>query len=243
MFYQKLAVYYDSIFPPEQNKTAFLHSEFAAVRASRILDLACGTGAYAVELSRLGYEAWGMDLEPALIEQAQKKAADAKAAARFIVGDMRAPAALGLLFDGLFCIGNSLAHLLEVSDLRIALAAMRRVLNSPGRAVIQIVNFDRILALGDTYLPLIEREGLSFTRIYRPRGEDRLLFDSVLEVTGRDKHLARFENSVTLRPIRRTELEGLLLEAGFTVVRVYGDYKYGGYYLADSQATITVAEC
>ncbi|MBT9168644.1 MAG: Glycine/sarcosine N-methyltransferase [Syntrophomonadaceae bacterium] len=155
MFYQTLAVYYDSIFPPERNKTAFLHREFAAVGASRVLDLACGTGAYAVELSRLGYEAWGMDLEPALIEQAQKKAADAKAAARFIVGDMREPSAPGQLFDGLFCIGNSLAHLLEASDLRKALAAMRRVLNSPGRDVFQIVNFDRILALGDTKLPLM----------------------------------------------------------------------------------------
>ncbi|MBT9168645.1 MAG: hypothetical protein DDT19_01993 [Syntrophomonadaceae bacterium] len=84
---------------------------------------------------------------------------------------------------------------------------------------------------------------MSFTRTYRPRGEECLLFDSVLEVTGRDKYLARFENRVTLRPIRRAELEALLLEAGFTFVRVYGVYKYGKYYAADSQATIAVAEC
>lgn len=243
MFYRRLADYYDLIFPLEQNKTAFLQREFTAVGACRVLDLACGTGTYALELARLGYEAWGMDLEPALVATAQKKAADAKVAARFAVGDMREPDALGLMFDGLFCIGNSLAHLLAKNDLEMALAGMRRVLHTPGRAVLQIVNFDRMLALGDTNLPLIEREGLRFTRTYRPRGEERLLFDSVLEVAGKEKGEERFENSCNLRPIRRADLETLLLEAGFSVVRVYGDYQYGEYQAADSQATIVVAEC
>jgi len=243
MFYRRLADFYDLIFPPEQTKTAFLHREFAAVGARRVIDLACGTGTYALELARLGYEAWGTDLEPALVERAQKKAVNAKGAARFTVGDMREPDTLGLVFDGLFCIGNSLAHLLELNDLKKALAAMRSVLKSPGRAVLQIVNFDSILAAGDTKLPLIEREGLLFTRTYRPLGGDLLLFDSVLEVTCKDKGVDRFENSVTLRPIRRADLAVLLLEAGFTVVRVYGDYKYGEYHTADSKATIAVAEC
>lgn len=242
MFYQMLADYYDLIFPREQSKTDFLHREFAAVGARRVLDLACGTGTYTIELARLGYEAWGTDLEPALIKRAQKKAADARVAAKFIAGDMREPDALGLLFDGLFCIGNSLAHLVEQNDLERALAAMRRVLRSPGRAVLQIVNFDRILALGDTELPLIERKGLRFTRKYMPQGEERLLFASVLEVTG-EESTDRFENSVTLRPIRRSALERMLFEAGFEIVRVYGDYKYGEYQAADSQATIAVAEC
>jgi len=243
MFYRSLAGYYDLIFPAEQNKTAFLHKEFTAAGARRVLDLACGTGTYALELARLGYEAWGTDLEPVLVNKAQKKAADTQLAARFAVGDMREPDALGLMFDGLFCIGNSLAHLLEKNDLMKALAAMRKVLHSPGRAVLQIVNFDRILAAGDTKLTLIEREGLRFTRTYRPWGEERLLFDSVLEVTGKDEGADRFENCVILRPIRRADLETLLLEAGFTVVRAYGDYNYGEYRAADSQATIAVAEC
>jgi SAM-dependent methyltransferase len=243
MFYHELAGYYDLIFPAEQSKTAFLHREFVSVGARRVLDLACGTGTYTLELARLGYEAWGTDLEPALIELAQKKAADAKVAAKFAVGDMREPDALGLVFDGLFCIGNSLAHLLEKNDLKMALAAMRRVLRSPGRAVVQIVNFDRILASGDTELPLIKREGLRFTRTYRPRGEERLLFDSVLEVTGKEGSADRFENGIALRPIRRTDLETMLLEAGFAAVRVFGDFKYGEYQAADSQATVAVAIC
>jgi SAM-dependent methyltransferase len=243
VFYQMLADYYDLIFPPEQSKTDFLHREFAAVGARRVLDLACGTGTYTIELARLGYEAWGTDLEPALLELAQSKAAHARVAATFAAGDMRQPEALGLMFDSLLCIGNSLPHLQEKNDLESALAAMRRVLRSPGRAVLQIVNFDRILALGDTELPLIERGGLRFTRTYRPRGEGRLLFDSVLEVAGKGEGAARFENRVILRPLRRADLERFLLAAGFAAVRVYGDFKYGEYRAADSQATVAVAEC
>jgi SAM-dependent methyltransferase len=243
MFYQMLADYYDLIFPREQSKTDFLHREFAAVGARRVLDLACGTGTYTIELARLGYEAWGTDLEPALLELAQCKASHARVAAAFAAGDMRQPEALGLMFDSLLCIGNSLPHLQEKNDLESALAAMRRVLRSPGRAVLQIVNFDRILALGDTELPLIERGGLRFTRTYRPQGEELLLFDSVLEVAGKGEGVARFENRVTLRPLRRAELETLLLAVGFAAVRLYGDFKYGEYRAADSQATVAVAEC
>jgi len=116
------------------------------------------------------------------------------------------------------------------------------VLSSPGTAVFQIVNFDRILSLGDTELPLIERENLRFTRIYRPRSEERLVFDSALEVTRDDGRRERFENSIELRPIRKADLEQWLFGAGFTSVRTYGDFRKGEYSLS-SQATVMVARC
>lgn len=240
MFYETLSAHYDQIFPPAAATLAFLDREFRAAGAVSILDLACGTGVYTLELARLGYDVTGTDLEPGMIEQAKEKALAAGLTASFAVGDMREPQALGLTFDGLFCIGNSLSHLLSENDLKKALASMRQVLRDQGTAVFQIVNYDRILAAGDTDLPLIERENIRFRRKYRPQSEERLIFDSLLDVKGPDGVTRQLQNSIELRPIRKARLEELLAEAGFTQIRAYGDFQ-GSEYSKDSQATIIVA--
>lgn len=241
MFYEILAKYYDEVFPLEKGKVSFLNHVFTEINAKKILDLACGTGTYTLELAKLGFEAWGTDLEPGMVQQAQQKAATLGLNAQFAVGDMREPGALGHTFDGLFCIGNSLAHLLEKRHLEQALLAMHHVVHTQGVAVFQIVNFDRILALGDTNLPLIENETLRFIRTYRPIREDQLVFDSVLELKTGDKGMTRFTNSVQLRPIRKANLEELLKEAGFSQIHTYGNFKQEPYSL-DSQATVVIAK-
>lgn len=240
MFYEVLAEYYDLIFPLEEAKVLFLDRAFRPTGAKKILDLACGTGAYTVALSKIGYVAWGSDLEPGMVALAREKALAAGARANFVVGDMREPEALGITFDGLFCIGNSLAHLTEEGDLARALRAMRGVLRKGGAAVFQIVNFDRILERGDTDLPLIERDTVRLIRKYCPRGEEKLVFDSRLEIRDDSGVTHRYENGIVLCPIRKAKLERLLARAGFTGINVYGDFKYGPW-SGESQALVAVA--
>ncbi len=242
MFYEQLAKYYDVVFPLDSVKVAFLDREFKTVSAVRILDLACGTGTYTLALAKLGYEAVGTDLEPQMVDLAKEKAASQGEAVHFAVGDMREPQTMGLSFDGLFCIGNSLAHLTQGDDLARALRAMKGVLRSGGAAVFQVVNFDRILARGDTDLPFIERQGVSFRRTYRPQNEEKLVFESVLEVAQPSGECACYKSSVGLKPIRKGELEELILAAGFSRIKVYGDFKCGEYGI-DSQAVVISAQC
>jgi SAM-dependent methyltransferase len=242
MFYEVLAKYYDLVFPVGEATVSFLDRELGSRGVKKVLDLACGTGGYTVALAGLGYEAWGTDLEHGMVELAKKRALATGAKAGFKVGDMRDPGVPGISFDGLFCIGNSLAHLTGEGDLAGALQAMRGVLPGGGAAVFQIVNFDRILERGDTDLPLIEREGVRFTRTYRPRCEERLVFDSILEIRDDTGRTERYENSITLRPIRKALLEELLLQAGFKLLQTYGDFAYSPW-SARSQAVVTVAEC
>lgn len=242
MFYEVLAPYYDDVFPLEQGKVSFMQQLFSKANARKILDLACGTGTYTLELAKLGFEAWGTDLEPQMIQQAREKAKLLAVDAHFAVGDMREPGALGQTFDGLFCIGNSLAHLLEQKDLEQALLAMRGVLHDQGVAVFQIVNFDRILVLGDTNLPLIENDTLRFIRTYRPKSDDHLTFDSILELKNKDGTSNTYTNSVQLKPIRKAHLEQLLVEAGFSQAQTYGNFKQEAH-SSDSQATVIIAKC
>ena len=64
-------------------------AELARHRApGRALDLGCGTGSNVIYLTRLGWEAIGVDFAPQAIEIARSRAAAAGASARFIVGDV-----------------------------------------------------------------------------------------------------------------------------------------------------------
>ncbi len=240
MFYETLARYYDRIFPLEATKVTFLAEEFGRVKAHSVLDVACGTGTYALALAEKGFAAWGTDLSPEMIRQAKQKAERQKLPVRFPVGDMREPGTLGIVFDGLFCIGNSLAHLLAEDELRHALAAMRETLRPGGAAVFQIVNFDRILDCGDTPLPVIERDKLRFVRIYKPVSAELLHFYSRLAVKTDDGAEEDYENTIALRPIRRKDLEQYLRAAGFDSLTSYGDFKRSPY-TYDAPAVIVSA--
>ena len=56
------------------------------VKPGRVLDLGCGTGKSAIWLAERGFDATGIDLSPAAIEQARRSARRRGIDARFVVG-------------------------------------------------------------------------------------------------------------------------------------------------------------
>ena len=55
----------------------FVERELEGDRSKRILDIACGTGRHAVELTKRGYQVTGFDLSEGQLRVAQEKAAEA----------------------------------------------------------------------------------------------------------------------------------------------------------------------
>ena len=51
----------------------FVERELAANRAKRILDIGCGTGRHAIELTKRGYRVTGFDLSEGQLHLAQKR--------------------------------------------------------------------------------------------------------------------------------------------------------------------------
>ncbi|WP_333620133.1 class I SAM-dependent methyltransferase [Dietzia sp.] len=105
-------------------------------RGSRILDAGCGTGRLAGYLARAGHEAWGVDLDPALVEVARADHPGAhfevqNLAELSIAGDGGEP----LEFDLIVSAGNVMAFLAG-SERAPALRGIARHLAPAGRAVI-----------------------------------------------------------------------------------------------------------
>jgi SAM-dependent methyltransferase len=221
-FYESISAWYDFIFPVEAQTVSYLAGR--ARPGSRVLDLACGTGGHALALAARGFQVTGVDLEAAMIREAERKAAGAL---ELRVMDMQEIGRrLEPGFSLIFCIGNSIVHLPGEHRIGRVLSAARRLLEPGGTLVVQIIHFDRILAEGLTTLPTLrdEARGLEFTRRYDCHAAGRVVqFRTVLSVREAGG-MRRIENSVPLRILRRRDLGRLARRAGFSRLSWFGGF-------------------
>lgn len=108
--------------------TAALMELCGAVRGLRVLDLACGQGRIARELTRRGASVVGIDIAAGLLDRALERERAAPLGIRYELADATAGDALaGERFDAVTC-NHGLA---DIDDLDGALATVERVL-APG---------------------------------------------------------------------------------------------------------------
>lgn len=104
--------------------------EYADVRAGeQVLDVACGTGVVAVTAALRGAQVKGLDLSPALLEDARRNAAVVEAGIEFTEGDVEALPYADASFD---VVLSQFGHMFAPRP-AVAVAEMLRVLKPGGR--------------------------------------------------------------------------------------------------------------
>lgn len=88
----------------------WIHHDLLAGEATRILDLACGSGLYTSRLARLGHTAHGIDFAPAAIAYAREQAASEGLACTYLQQDLR-EAALGANFGLVMMLSGQVERL------------------------------------------------------------------------------------------------------------------------------------
>lgn len=103
---------------------------------TRVLELGCGVGRWSRRLARAGARVTGIDLSPAMIAEATRRAMADGVGDRceFIEGDT-AELALGRRFDRIFCV-TVLQHIVDPERLHAALCRMRTHLAEDGRLIL-----------------------------------------------------------------------------------------------------------
>ena len=221
-FYKTIADYYDYIFPLKQPQLNFLNKLCSIYDIKTMLDIGCATGAMAAFMSDFIDEVSAFDLDESMINIAGKTHSGIKV--KYQVGDMLCLDDLyeDSFFDMITCFGNTLVHL-KPSDMQFLLHQIKKHLN--GIFVLQILNYDYIFNEKIRKLPVIDNDKITFKRYYDLKNPDKIGFKTILYIKQTDR---RIENTITLYPIRKKELDTMLKNAGFDKIIYYRNYNEEG---------------
>ena len=204
--YAPLAEHYEA-WAAEMTEDVPFYVELAREADGPVVELAVGTGRVAVPIAReTGRRVIGIDLEPAMLEQARANAADAGVDLDLRLGDMReleldAPAAL------VICPFRSLLHLPTWADRRRTFERVAASLLPGGRFAFNAFCFDFRIAAANEGRSDHERVPHS---IHHVPAESRI--DITLDSGG----------TISLWWATRNEWLGLIDVAGLEVEGLYG---------------------
>jgi hypothetical protein len=141
---------------------------------------------------------------------------------------------LALNSDIVCCFGNTLVHLNDLTQVESYIKAVYSILRINGTFTGQIVNYDRIIQNRAKGLPTIDNQFISFKRTYScSNGTD---YDEssdypheVLKINFETELLVKktgqvIQNSIPLLALKKSTLESILKNSGFTEIAFYGNY-------------------
>jgi SAM-dependent methyltransferase len=185
---------------------------------NRVLDLCCGIGRHSLELARRGFKVTGLDRTSAYLSTASKQVKKAGLDIEFVNEDMRhfiRPKA----FDAVICMFTSFGFFNDQADDRKVVLSMYQSLKKGGRFLIDVNGKERLAAIfrerdwhreGDAII-LEERKVRQYWSWMEAHWT--LIKDGKI-----------YENKLTHRIYSAAELKTLLLDCGFSEVKVYGDF-------------------
>ncbi|MDF2524777.1 MAG: methyltransferase type 11 [Clostridiales bacterium] len=230
-FYEQISKYYDYIFPTGEAQLKFI-KETVGEPGKKVLDVACGSGGYSLELAKAGFRMTASDLDDAMVSKARDKAHKAGLNINILQSDMQElEGKLKEKFDCIFCIGNSIVHLGSTGEIQKALSQMYNLLEDSGSLVLQIINYDRVIKFGINELPLLKDDsiGLEFIRKYEKDKETELInFNTILTINNSEDNV-KYENSIKLFPLMSSDLQRILQDAGFNQIQMFGDFNGSPY--------------
>jgi cyclopropane fatty-acyl-phospholipid synthase-like methyltransferase len=223
-FYKSIAEVYNKIFPLNPGQVNFTNRAFSQTGDLNLLDIGCGTGSLTLALSATFKKVVGIDLNEAMLEKARRMANE-KTNLEFILLDM-----LEIdrhfypqTFDGIVCYGNTLVHLSSLDQISFFFKKCQRLLTPGGKLLIQIINYDRILDKRINSLPTLENNDIQFIRdYYYNAGKHLIDFETILTIKDTNQVII---NRVPLFPVRKSEIETALLDAGFSKLNFFGNFK------------------
>lgn len=198
----------------------FFHRLLREHGVKTVLDIACGTGFHTADLAIEGFEVTGSDGAPTMITKARENAEWLGLnQVQFHVAEWTSlkPVFPDTKFDAIVCLGNAFTHLFDEGDRIKALAEIYDLLNDGGVAVIDHRNYDRLLDKGYSSKHQYYYTG-NAVEVYPDELTEEKLKMRYQYQDGSFYHL-------TMCPIRQDYVSGLLRNAGFRDVSVYGDFQ------------------
>jgi SAM-dependent methyltransferase len=180
----------------------------------KLLDLACGSGRHALELTRRGYTVTGVDTDVRALATARATAAREGLAAHFLELDIRNIDVLGGTYDGIILFWQSFGFF--VGEVQVALVKqLERLLTPRGRVILDLFNRLHFMAG-----PVGAVEGFGSVHPYDPEPYATML-PAVSDLPLRDDVRHNFTDPTLKTP---GEVGGILANYGFVPVAACSEY-------------------
>ncbi len=182
-------------------------------KSSTLLDLACGKGRHALQLSELGYTVKGIDLSENSIKEAKKKATKNLS---FEVGDMRCAIAQNH-FDGVLNLFTSFGYFNSMTENIKVLHCIEEMLKPNGIFVIDFMNSSKVF---ENIIPFekITKENIDF-EILKKLENKQIIKTIQFEEKGK---VLKFEEKV--QALTLDDFEEMFSYTNMEINQVFGDY-------------------
>lgn len=180
---------------------------------AKMLDLACGKGRHSIFLHALGFEVLGVDLSENSISEARKHE---KPGLHFQVGDMR-NVVENEAFDYVFSLFTSFGYFSDEGN-KAMLNATYQNLKPKGTFVLDYLNPEKVKQVLVPYAQ-IEKQGIQFTIVKKIEDEKVL---KTIEIQDGPNQMTYCES---VRLISKKELSSWLIETGFSIQNIWGNYQ------------------
>jgi SAM-dependent methyltransferase len=212
----------------------FIEKSLGVAPGGVVLDLGCGQGLQAVELSTRGYGVVGYDLSLFQLALAADAAQDRDQKINFLQGDMR-EMAFEEMFDGIFCWSTTFGYFEEEKNLAVA-ERMFRALRPGGSLLLDVANRDFLILNqpsqvwfeGDSCVCMDDMSVDFITS--RLKVKRSIILDD-----GRTR-----ETYYSIRIYSLHEIGKLLHDVGFRVTQASGDPATPGVFLGERSPRIIV---
>jgi len=220
-----------------QREVHFIEESLGIERGGAVLDLACGTGLHAIELTRRGYRVVAFDLSLAMLARAGDEAQERNAKLNFVQGDMREMTFVEQ-FDGVYCWNTSFGFFEEEKN-ALVIDRIHDALKVGGLLLLDVLNRDFIVPQSPS-LAWFEGDGcvcmdemvVDFITS-RMRVKRTMMLDD-----GRSREI-----EFSIRVYSLHELGKMLHDHGFKVCEVTGRIATPGVFFGhESPRTIILAE-
>jgi SAM-dependent methyltransferase len=198
----------------------FIEKEIRYDKSLKILDVGCGTGRHAIELTKRGYRVTGIDLSESQLKRAREKAADAR-----LVIDFQCQDARNLPFDSEFDVAIMLCEggfsLMETDEMDYEiLKNVTKSLKPQAKFIFTAPNglFPLYHSVDDFHASVVE-EGNS---VCRNNNFDLMTFREQSVVDFEDDSGKKMTLNCNERYYVPSEITWLLKSLGYTTIDIFG---------------------
>lgn len=179
-----------------------------------VLDIACGTGSLAIELSKSARRVVGIDISSEMLQVAREKARDIPNV-HFVQADFR-HFQLDETFGIALCCFDSINYARSLDDLNDMVCCVHRHLEPQGLFIFDSLNekhFERVDGTSGEH----EIDGVKYTNLSKYNSVERVGISEFVFDNGREVHRQI--------PIEQEEMTYILENNGFSIVNIFGSLK------------------